>query len=179
VAEQAAAGETAGLGGDLGGDLGADLGGEEGLETDLLGGEEGALEEPAPEDESALLTAPPGSRFSPRITPGAKGKVYNPKKVDRRDAGARQRSNASQYNSEKSKNTLRTTFPGYSDGLKSLAKGFVPTAESIYPKEEPIYSLREQQEEDNLILVNESLRNLAEQLEGKDNNLIMEHNDEN
>ncbi len=108
----------------------------------------------------------------------SKGKVYKPKKVDRRDAGARQRSNASQYNSEKSKNTSRTTFPGYADGLKSLSKAFVPTSESIYPKEEPIYSLSERQEEDNLMAVNESIADLIKDLETKSENLITEQSNE-
>jgi hypothetical protein len=180
VAEQAAAGETAGLGGDLGGDLGADLGGDLGGELgDELGGEElpGPEDVPA-EDESPLLTAPPGSRFAPRLTPGSKGKVYKPKKVDRRDAGARTRSNASQYNSEKAKSTPRTVFPGYADGLKSLGKGFVPTAESIYPKEEPIYSLNEKKEEDNLMAVNESITDLIKELEVKTSDLMTEQNNE-
>ena len=82
-------------------------------------------------------------------------------------------------NSEKTKSTPRNVFPGYADGLKSLGKGFVPTSESIYPSEEPTYSLSEQQEEDNLISINESMRSLVEELELKDKNLMTEQKNEN
>ena len=177
VAEAAAAGETGALG-DLGGagpDL--DLGGEADLD---LGGEGDLGPEggDAPEDESPLLVEPPGSRPTPRLTAGAKGKKYYPKKVDRRDVGARQRSNTSQYSGEKGKNTTRTVFPGYADGLASLGKGFVPTSEGVYPNEEPTYSLRERQEERQMLALGDSVKTLISDLQDKDKQDLMEQKNE-
>jgi len=172
VAEAAAAAETGGaLGGDMGGDLGGDLGGDMGGE-ELGGPEEMPAAEAGGGEESALLAAPPGTRDSPRLTPGAKGKVYHPVKVDKRSAGARTRSNKSQYAGEKASSTLRNVFPGYADGLSSLGKGFVPTAEgmSIYEDDQSIYSLREQTEEDKLFRINESVRTLLTDLEKNQEN---------
>jgi hypothetical protein len=170
VAEQAAAGETAGAmagGGDLGGDLGADLGGD-------LGGEEGALGAGGPEempagdagaegDESALLAAPPGSRSSPRLTPGSKGKVYTPVKSDKRPAGARTRSYSSKYSKEKSSPAIRNIMPGYAD-LKTLTK-MDGVSTGIYEQDVSIYNLREEKEETRLFQISESMRNLLTDLE--------------
>ena len=181
VAEAAATAETGGgLGGgmgDLGGGMG-DLGGEE-----LGGPEEMPAAEAGGAEESALLAAPPGSRDSPRLTPGEKraprvhngphGKtVYQPVKIDKRSSGARTRSNRSQYASEKGSATMRNILPGYADGLKSLGKGFVPTAEGvgIYEDDQSIYSLREQTEEDKLFQINESVRTLLTDLESIEKN---------
>ena len=165
VAEAAAAAETGGMGGGMGGDLGGDLGGEDlGMPAEMPAGEAGG-EEPGGGDESALLAAPPGSRPSPRLTPGAKGKAYYPVKSDKRPGGARTRSMKSQYASEKSSATMRNILPGYADGLKSLGQGFVPTAEGVYEEEQSIYNLREQKEEDKLFKVNESIRTLLDDLE--------------
>ena len=173
VAEAAAAGETAGalgggMGGDLGGEMGGDLGGEMGAE--MGGAEEMPAAEAGGGEESALLAAPPGSRQSPRLTPGAKGKVYHPVNNDKRPAGARTRSMKSQYASEKGSATMRNVMPGYADGLKSLGKGFVPTAEGIgiYEEDQSIYSLREQTEENKLFEINESVRTLLEGLQEKE-----------
>ena len=171
VAEAAAAGETAGMGGmggDLGGDMG-DLGGEElGGAEEMPAGEAGGAEAGGGE-ESALLAAPPGSRSAPRLTPGAKGKVYHPVKSDnRKSSGPRQRANASSHGQQQSSATFRNILPGYADGLKSLGKGFVPTSEGIYEEEQSIYNLREQTEEDKLFEVNNSVRNLIEELEKKE-----------
>ena len=166
VAEGAAAAETGGgLGGGMGAELGGGLGGEElGAPEEMPAAEAGG-EEAGGGEESALLAAPPGSRNSPRLTPGAKGKVYHPVKTDKRPDGARTRSNKSQYASEKGSSTMRNILPGYADGLKSLGKGFVPTAEGIYEEDQSIYSLREQTEEDKLFEINDSVRTLLKGLE--------------
>ena len=79
VAEAAAAGETAGAVGG-GGDMGMDMAGAE-APAEIPADDVGA--DPAADvggggEESALLAVPPGSRPAPRLTPGAKGKVYFP-----------------------------------------------------------------------------------------------------
>jgi len=183
VAEAAAAEGAAGgppPGGDLGGDMGAPPGGEMGGPEEMPAGEAGAPEgAPAPEgggEESALLAVPPGSRDAPRLTPGARGKVYHPVDRDKRDVGARKRSWASQYSKEKASSTIRNTMPGYADGLRSLGKGIVPMGEGIYEQDQSTYSLREQTEEKQLFTVTESVRNLLKELESKD--LITEQKNE-
>jgi hypothetical protein len=169
VAEAAAAEGAAAAGGmDMGGemDMGADLGADMGGAEEMPAAEAGMPEEPAVGgEESALLAVPPGSRKAPRLTPGAKGKVYHPKKVDRRPSGARLRSTRSQYASEKGSSTMRNILPGYADGLKSLGQGFVPTSEGIYEEEQSIYTLREEKEEAKLFQLNNSIRRLLEGLE--------------
>lgn len=185
VAEDAAAGGGGdlGLGGgggdlDLGGDLGGDLdlGGPEEMEAAAAGGEaaEALGGEPAGGgEESTLLAVPPGSRNSPRLTPGAKGKVYWPKKVDRRDAGARSRHFASLRAAEKSSNTTRNVFPGAE--INTLAK---PTGVSmgIYAENNTIYKQSEIDEERKLFEVNDSLRNLLNDLDKKE--ILLEQKNE-
>ena len=173
VAEAAAAGEAGGaLGGeDMGGDMEGlgDMGGEEmpagEAGGEALGGEEGGGE------ESALLAVPPGSRNAPRLTPGAKGKVYHPVKTDKRkSAGPRTRSYAGKRSAEKSSNTSRNVFPGSEiNSIPSIAKG-------IYEEEQSIYTLREKTEEDKLFEVNDSVRNLLQSMENKD--ILTEQKDE-
>jgi hypothetical protein len=141
---------------------------------------EAGAEAPAAE-ESPLLAVPPGSRKAPRLHQGPNSnssKIYHPKKVDRRDSGARLRSTRSQYASEKGSSTMRNILPGYADGLKSLGKGFVPQAEGVYEQEESIYNLSEQTEEAKLFQLNDSIRNLLESLENT-NEVLTEHQDEN
>ena len=181
VAEQAAAGETAGamagggdLGGDLGADLGADLGGEDGGAPaggpeEMPAGDAGA---PGGGDESALLAAPPGSRSSPRLTPGSKGKAYTPVKSDKRPAGARSRSYSSKHSKEKSSSAIRNIMPGYAD-LKTLTK-MDGVATGIYEQDVSIYNLREEKEETRLFQISESMRNLLTDLENN-----KEQDDEN
>jgi len=168
VAEATAAGGPGALGGEAGGELGGDLGGELGGEAggpELdLGAEEGG--EPGGE-ESALLAAPPGHRDAPRLTPGAKGKTYYPVKTDSRPAGARTRNYSKIATPEI--NTYRTNNLGASE-LRSLARG-------IYEQEEPIYSLREQNEERQVLQLNSSVKILIEELEAK-KETIMEQQDE-
>ena len=163
VAEAAAAeggmggGDLGGdLGGEMGGDLGGDLGGEE-----MPAGEAGAPEEGGGE-ESTLLAVPPGSRNEPRLTPGAKGKVYNPVKVDKRPAGARQRSNAAKWGREKASSTTRNILPGAE--INSLAK-MGGIGNGIYEGEAPSYKADEASEETKLFHINESVRSLIRGLE--------------
>jgi len=178
VAEAAAAeGAGGGMGGDLGGDLGDDLGGD-------LGGDMGGPEEmPASEaggpeeggEESSLLAVPPGSRNAPRLTPGAKGKVYHPVKRDKRTGtGPRTRSYAAKRSAEKSSATMRNIFPG--SEINSLAKP-VGISAGIYEEDQSIYKLREETEEDKLFETSESVRMLLEGLESKEN--ILEQKNEN
>ena len=165
VAEAAAAAETGGgMGAGLGGDLGGGLGGEElGAPEEMPAAEAGG-EEAGAGEESPLLAAPPGSRNSPRLTPGAKGKrltpgakgkVYHPVKTDKRPGGARSRSYSKLATPEVG--TYRTTYPGATE-LRSLANG-------VFAEGESIYSLREQTEEDKLFEINDSVRTLLKGLE--------------
>ena len=182
VAEAAAGAEGGGLGGDRGGDLGGDLGGEEmpageaegGLGDDLGGGDE----ELGGGEESTLLAVPPGSRNSPRLTPGSKGKVYHPVKSDKRSAGARTRSYAAKYSKEKAGSSHRNLFPGLgpTNSLTATAK-MNGLSTGIYEQDESIYNLREQTEEKKLFKVTQSIRNLLESLEN--NKKTTEQNDEN
>lgn len=171
VAEAAAAGETAGAlgGGDMGGEM--DMGGMEDMGGEEMPAGEAGAEEPAGE-ESPLLAVPPGSRNSPRLTPGAKGKAYKPVKNDRRkDTGPRTRSYAGKRSAEKSSSTMRNVFPGSEiNTIPSISKG-------IYEEEQSIYTLREKSEEDKLFEINDSIRNLLLGMENK--NRLTEHKDEN
>ena len=164
VAEaQAAAGTGGGggldLGGDAGGgdlDLGADPGADAGGDLDLGG--EGGAEPEGGEADSALLAAPPGTRNAPRVTPGARGKVYYPQRTDSRPAGARTRNYTSIATPET--NTYRTNNLGGAE-LRSLSRG-------IYEEEVPIYSLNEQDEEQKMLTMNRSLTVLLEGLGKKE-----------
>lgn len=186
VAEAAAAGEGGGLGGGGlgGGGLGGDLGGGD-LGGDLGGGLGGPEEMPAGDaspppaeggeaaggDDSPLLAVPPGSRPSPRLTPGAKGNVYtpvNPRKDGRKYAAVKSHNN-SKWSKQMAGSSLRNIVPGARD-IQALAKG-------IYEQEASIYSLREQSEEDKLFTINKSVKVLLEDLETKEK-LIMEHKNE-
>ena len=181
VAEAAAGGGGGEGGGGLdlggGGEGGLDLGGDEGGGELDLGGDAAT----APEadagggDDSALLAAPPGSRDSPRLaknqkwnlnkrarkgkkylTKGAKGKVYQKVAVDKRPSGARTRNYSSVPTPEM--NTYRTNNLGAPE-LRSLARG-------IYEEQDPIY-LREQEEEQALLEVDNSVKFLLESLDNK------------
>ena len=180
VAEAATAGGDLGGGLDLGGDMGADLdlGGPEEMEAAAAGGEAADALGGGDEgggDDSALLAVPPGSRNSPRLTPGAKGKVYHPKKVDRRNAGARSRHFAGQRNAEKSSTTTRNLFPG--SQINNLAKS-VGANVGIYAENDTTYSKAEQEEEKKLFEVNASIRDLLDGLEKKDSILLEQTNED-
>ena len=163
------------LGGGLGGDLGTDLGGDLGGEP--LGGEAGA-EPPADtaapdagaaggDDDSVLLATPdaaPGKRDSgvkPQVYTSADGKTttarshgwYEPKKVDRRDAGARRRSYKAKTTPEMFRNTDRTRFGGKQE-MDRYTKGIYENVESTYDIEEK-----------RLIESNMEIRRLVENLE--------------
>ena len=125
------------------------------------GGEEGGA------DESPLLAVPHGSRNEPRLTPGAKGKVYYPKKVDGRPAGARKRSMDAKYNREKASATIRNVVPGAEIG--SLAK-MGSLGNGIYEGQAPIYNASGLSEEEKLFHVSDSIRALLKGLEGLENN---------
>ena len=187
VAEAAAGGGLGGggdldLGGDIGGDLGGgdlDLGGPAEIEAADAGGEAAAALGGGDTgggggDESPLLAVPPGSRNAPRLTPGAKGKVYYPKRDDRRNAGARTRHFNSLRAAEKSSNTTRNVFPGAE--INTLA---APTGVSsgIYAENKTIYNEAEQEEERKLFEINDSLRGLLSDLEQKEK-LLTEQNHE-
>ena len=163
VAEAAAAGETGGAlgGGDMGADMGADMDMDMGGEPEMPAAEEMPAGE-AGGDESPLLAVPPGSRDAPRLTPGAKGKVYHPVKADKRkSSGPRIRNYNSQYNHEKRGASTRAVFPGSEiNTIPSIAKG-------IYEAVEPTYKLDELNEENKLFEVNESIRSLLGALEEK------------
>ena len=173
VAEAAAAGEGGGLGGDMGGDLGGDLGGDD---LDLGGGEE----MPAGEadatggDESSLLAVPPGSRNSKRLTPGSKGKSYDPVKTDKRGSGARTRHMRGSWNHEKASSAARNTVPGMTD-IQTLVNP--PSARGIYAENESIYNLKEQVEEEKLFKINKSIKVLLNELENR-NKTTAEQKDE-
>ncbi len=169
AALQAVAEAQAAEGGGLGAGLGGDLGGGDAGGLDL-GGDAAAPDPaaaaaaPAPEaegEQSALLAAPPGTRNSPRLTPGARGKVYYPQHEDGRPRGAFHRHTKRTHTPEM--NTVRTNNLGYT-GLQSLGRGIT---ESVYDEKEPIYSLREQKEETQMLEMNNSIANLLEDLEQK------------
>ena len=113
-------------------------------------------EAPPPEpDTGDLLAAPPGSRPSPRITPGAKGKKYYPVKSDKRDMGARQRA----YNSIATPEigTDRATNIGYAP-LRSLSKG-------VFTENDSNYTSREMLQESRIFEINNEVRVLLANLE--------------
>ena len=196
VAEGAAAeGAAGGLGGDMGGGLDADLGG--GLDADLGGGEEiaaadvGGLDADDASgagggDESSLLAVPPGSRPARRLTPGekkksrttpgAKGKVYNPTTTDSRPQGARTRHLKSIGSMEI---TPRTTLPGR-DALSALGRGVTETSQrtGFYEEDESTYSVKDRNQEKQILEVNQSVRQLVEILEKKDKSLTEQKNED-
>tara|TARA_Y100000310_G_scaffold338283_1_gene427501 strand:+ start:2175 stop:4187 length:2013 start_codon:yes stop_codon:yes gene_type:complete len=186
VAEAAAAeGAAGGMGGDLGGDLGGELGGDLGGPEEMPAAEAGGEAEEAlgGGEESALLAVPPGSRNAPRLTPGAKGKVYHPVNRDKRTGtGPRSRSYAAHRSAEKSSATSRNVFPG--SEINNLAKS-TGISVGIYEEDQSIYKLRDETEEDKLFETSESVRMLLESLENSlENSLetketILEHKNEN
>jgi hypothetical protein len=143
--------------GGAGGGFGDELGGEEGD----LGGEELGGEEAGEEPESALLAAP-GKRDG-YLTPGAKGKVYHPERVDSRPQGARKRSTKSKWSDETASFTPRNTMPGMSD-LKTLSRGIYEGKETTYTDSEEKLLLEVNQE-----LTEWQVKTLVKELEKKDN----------
>lgn len=159
-----AAGEAPPEGGDAGDLGGDDLGGDD-LGGDDLGADD-LGDEGGDEPDSALLAAP-GKRDG-YVTPGSKGKVYHPEKVDSRPQGARKRSTKSKWSDETTSFTPRNTMPGMSD-LKTLSRG-------IYEEKETTYS---DNDEKLLLEVNQELTDwqvkaLVKNLEKKNNKQLEE-----
>ena len=181
---EAAASDGMGGGLDLGGDMGdLDLGGPEEMEAADAGGEASAaldgdnldLGDEGGGDDSPLLAVPPGSRNSPRLTPGAKGKVYHPKKVDRRNAGARSRHFAAQRDSERSSRAGRNIFPG--NEITGLAKSIGANA-GIYAENDTTYNKADREEEKKLFEVTNSVRELLDSLDNTSNILLEQTNED-
>jgi hypothetical protein len=179
AAGESAATESAsaeeGMGGELGGEEEMDLGGDEELGGELggedLGGEELGGEEMGGEEEGTLLAAP-GKRDEEdwyklkkrdqgkikTTTSDSKDKWYEPKKHrggDRRNAGARLRSNKAKYADEKGRAVKRNLFPGLS-GLSSLSSG-------IYEQKDTNY----EEQEEKLFKANADVKRLITELELK------------
>ena len=95
-------------------------------------------------------------------TSDSKGKWYEPRSSrgggDRRNAGAKRRSNRAKYAHETATSVNRNIFPGYSS-LSSLASG-------IYEEDETNYD----EQENKLFKVNREIKNLLTELELKDKN---------
>jgi len=129
--EQIAAAGEAGFGG-MGG-LDDDMGDIGGMEDDMgMGDDMGGFgddfgDEGDSDIEDNDLLATPGKRDE-YTTPGAKGKKYRKVKDDRRDMGARKRSNKAKWGHEKTRDTrrnVRAGMPGL-NGLFELAQGNKP-----------------------------------------------------
>ena len=150
----------------------ADAGGEA---SAALDGDNLDLGDEGGGDDSPLLAVPPGSRNSPRLTPGAKGKVYHPKKVDRRNAGARSRHFAAQRDSERSSRAGRNIFPG--NEITGLAKSIGANA-GIYAENDTTYNKADREEEKKLFEVTNSVRELLDSLDKKSNILLEQTNED-
>jgi hypothetical protein len=126
--------ESIGVAAEGGGELG-------GGGADSTGGEE----IPSPEEEDILLAKPEGETSSVEtpmqeekegyLTPKAKGKIYHPVVMDKRDMGARKRHMQSMYSHEMSSRANRNLFKGTSD-MMSLSKGIAENKQTIYVEEE-------------------------------------------
>jgi len=161
-----AAGEAPPEGGGGGGDLGGDdLGGDD-LGGDDLGGDDLGGDEGGDDPDSALLAAP-GKRDA-YLTPGSKGKVYHPEKVDSRSQGARKRSIKSKWSDETASFTPRNTMPGLSD-LKTLSRGIYEGNETTYTDKEEKLLLEVNQE-----LTDWEVKALVKNLEKKNNKQLKE-----
>jgi len=132
------------------------------LGGDDLGGDEGG-----DEPDSALLAAP-GKRDG-YLTPGAKGKVYHPEKVDSRPQGAKKRSTKSKWSDETASFTPRNTMPGLSD-LKTLSRGIYEGDETTYTDKEEKLLLEVNQE-----LTDWQVKALVKNLEKKNNKQLKEN----
>ena len=147
--------EADGAGGgdmDLGGD---DAGGDMDMGDDLGGDDAGG-------DEDETLLAAPGKRDG-YLTPGAKGKVYHPEKVDSRPQGARTRSTKSKWADEKASFTTRNVMPGLSD-LRTLSRGISEDQATTYNDSDEKLLLEVNQE-----LTEWQVQTLVKDLENKKN----------
>ncbi len=154
-----AAGQPPEEGGDMGGGMGGgddvDLGGD-----DLGGGDDLDMGGDDAGGDDTLLAAP-GKREG-YLTPGAKGKVYHPEKVDSRPQGARTRSTKSKWADEKASFTIRNTMPGLSD-LRTLSRGISESDGTNYDSDEKLLL------EVNQELTEWQVKNLVKDLENKKN----------
>jgi hypothetical protein len=144
-------------GGDTGGGL---LGGDEpAADTATDTATDTPAADAGDEDESVLLKTP-GKREEYYTTPGAKGKMYKPVKVDKRNQGSRTRSYRSHYSDETGRNTFRNVFKGASE-LNQLARGIYENVETNYEKKF--------EKEENKILENDvEIQKIIENLEKRD-----------
>lgn len=157
----------------FGGPLGGEGGGEdiEDFGDEPFGGEE----EPA--DEGGLLTAPEGAEEPAKRddegyeTPRSKGKKYKPETSDKRDMGARKRSEMAKGGGQSKARSRRKKIPGLS-GLDSLSSG-------IY--EEDQKEKKKQKQEllsENISQTEKGVNNLIESLEDSEElNIITEEQD--
>ena len=142
------------------------------------GGDEGG------EEDSSLLAVPPGSRNAPRLDPRLdkkKGKKYTPKGADPHDydhrpKGAFRRSIASQYAKEKSSSTLRNIVPGLAD-INTLKNGS-GVGIGIKEYDHSTYKQRDVDEEDRVFQINESVRNLLNDLDASSKTLTEKENED-
>jgi hypothetical protein len=95
------------------------------------------------------------------LTPGSKGKHYIPSRDDGRETAGLRKQMLGLTNWELSKNTLRNTHKGYTDGIGRLSRGMIPEERSNY---------NEKKEENQLFEVNQESKRLIEMLERKNNN---------
>jgi len=179
----AAAGAPGGMGGGGLGAFGADMGALGGEELGLPeeGGEPGATspeEGPGPEPgatgesgaDTALLAAPGKrddagwtrvkvKRDGSYVTPKSKGKAYTPVKADKRHAGARKRHFRAQGAHELARLPRRqvSALPDGASELLGLGKGISENKETNYNNEER-----------KLFEMNQSIKNLIDELEQKD-----------
>ena len=100
---------------------------------------------------------------TPQRTAGDKGKVYYPKKVDKRDGAQNKNSFLSQGGHSKTKSTRTNIAPGIKD-IQSLVK-LEGATNGIFEGKEPIYNARELSEEEKLFVVNESIGSLIDELQ--------------
>jgi hypothetical protein len=139
----------------------------EGTETEMPPDAAPDMDAPEP-DTGDLLASPPGSRPSPRITPGAKGKKYYPVKSDKRDMGARSRSYKSLSTPEMG--TYRSINHGASE-LRTLSKGIFTEEASNYSDTQDLQELR-------LFEINHEVRSLIENLQLQNKQESTENEDE-
>jgi len=155
IAEAIAAEAGGALAGDLGEIPGMEDLADEELGGEELGGEDLGGEELGGEEETALLAAPAKRDKDAYLTKGAKGKWYEPVKVDTRGMGARNRHYKGQWANELGSSTTRNIHKGASDLLR-LGRGISEGQETNYEREER-----------KLFEVNQEIKNLIAELELK------------
>lgn len=115
------------MGGEMDGDLGGDLEGLDDLDSlgdaggglDMDGKDDSSSGDSGASDDNGLLAAP-GNRGGEHTTANAKGKMYRPVSVDKRNIGARKRSHQASWSKEKGTSTPRNIRPGYTGLIKEI-----------------------------------------------------------